>query len=270
MNIKLLITTLCIMLACQQLQAQKEAGFTLVRSYQGDIVQAAMDNLGDLFLVSSTGQVRELNANGDSIGAYSQVKNFGNLTAIDVSNPMKVLLFYKDFATVVVLDRYLAARTTLDLKRFNVLQPSAVALSYDNKIWVFDEYDSKLKKIDESGTVLLETPDFRTLFSDNISPQKIINDNGLVYLADTASGLFVFDNYGSFKKKLPVTNWMSLEVRNSLVISTHHDEIVVYNPGTFQEMRQRIPAFTPYLHSFTGNDKFIIFSKNSLSVYKWR
>jgi hypothetical protein len=30
----------------------------------------------------------------------------------------------------------------------------------------------------------------------------MINDNGLVYLADSARGIFVFDNYGAFKKRL--------------------------------------------------------------------
>jgi hypothetical protein len=31
----------------------------------------------------------------------------------------------------------------------------AVCLSYDNKIWLYDEFEHKLKKIDEDGKLLL-------------------------------------------------------------------------------------------------------------------
>ena len=38
---------------------------------------------------------------------FNDVKKFGQATLIDVSNPLKVLLYYRDFATIVVLDRFL-------------------------------------------------------------------------------------------------------------------------------------------------------------------
>ena len=133
----------------------------LVGSYKGDVVDAALDNLDNLYVISSTGQIKKYNAAGDSVAVYNQIRNFGKSFAIDVSNPLKVLLFYKDFSTVVVLDRFLAGITTVNLKNHNIIQPAAVALSYDNNIWVYDEYDSKLKKINEQGDLILETSDLR-------------------------------------------------------------------------------------------------------------
>jgi hypothetical protein len=35
---------------------------------------------------------------------FNNVKKFGKISTIDVSNPLKVLLYYKDFSTIVVLD----------------------------------------------------------------------------------------------------------------------------------------------------------------------
>ena len=68
------------------------------------------------------------------------------------------------FATVVVLDRLLNVRNIIDLRKQNILQARAIGQSYDNKIWLYDEVENKLKKIDEDGKLLLETPDFRQLF----------------------------------------------------------------------------------------------------------
>lgn len=244
--------------------------FALLKSYAGDIADVAMDNLDNLYLVSSTGQIKKINASGDSVGVYNQLKNYGNLYSIDVSNPLKLLLFYKKFSTIVILDRFLASQSTIDLKRFNILNPSAIGMSYDNNIWVYDEYDNKLKKIDEQGNKLLETPDFRTIFNQSISPQKIISDNGLVYLADTATGVFVFDNYGSFKKKIPLKNFQTIAVANNYIISTSNEFIVVFNSRTQLQGQRRIPFFKPYMHSFITPTKLVNFSNNTVQVYQYR
>ena len=130
-----------------------DTGFSLVRTYKGDIVGAAVDNLDNLYIISSTGQVKKFGVKGDSVGVFNGMRKYGKLYNIDVTNPLKPLLFYKDFSNVVVLDRFLANRTSLNLRQFNILQPSAIGLSYDNNIWVFDVFDSKLKKIDEAGNI---------------------------------------------------------------------------------------------------------------------
>jgi hypothetical protein len=239
-----------------------------VKTYKGDITGAALDNLDNLYIISSTGQVKKLGPKGDSIGVFNGIRNYGKLYAIDVTNSLKPLLFYKDFSTVVVLDRFLAARTSIDLRKFAILQPSAIGLSYDNNIWVFDQYDNKLKKIDEAGNNLLETADFRSLFNQSLAPQKIINDNGLVYLADSANGIFVFDNYGAFKRKMMLKSWSSMDVRNGMIVRLGQDAIIVYNPTSFTETSLRFPsAFTPYIHSFTTSNKLVTFSQDSLRVY---
>jgi hypothetical protein len=242
----------------------------LVRSYTGDILDAAMDNLDNLYVVSSSGQVKKYDANGDSAGIYSQTRNFGKLFSIDVTNPLQPLLFYKDFSTVVLLDRFLTSRATIDLRRHQILQPGAAASSYDNKIWIFDEYDNKLKKIDEQGNKLLETPDFRSVFNEAVRPQKIINDNGLVFLTDTAHGIYIFDNYGSFKKRLPFTNWQSIAVRESYIIQTLNNGMSVYNSANFREVKKMFPSsFQPYVHSFYTGSKLVTYSKDSLAVYRF-
>jgi len=251
--------------------ASKDSSFHLIKSYAGDIADAAIDNLDNLYIISSTGQIKKFNSVGDSAGIYNQMRISGKLYSLDVSNPLKPLLFYKDFSTVVLLDRFLANRTTIDLRKHNIFQAGAAGLSYDNNVWVFDEYDNKLKKIDEQGNKLLETPDFRTIFTEAIRPQKIINDNGFVYLADTANGVYVFDNYGSFKKKITVKSWKSIAVKENYLIQTHKDQITVYNTTTYVDVKKQIPSsFQPYLHSFSTTSKLVTFSNDFLRIYQYR
>jgi hypothetical protein len=270
--VKLLLSILSVGFLAKPTIAQEQPkdSFVLIKTYTGDIADVAMDNLDNLYILSSTGQIKKLNAAGDSVGVYNQMKNYGKLYSIDVSNPLKLLLFYKDFATVVILDRFLANQSTINLKKYNVLNPVAAALSYDSNIWVFDEYDGRLKKLNEKGNKLLETPDFRTIFSQSVSPQKIISDNNMVYLADADNGVFVFDNYGSYKKRIPVKSWQTLSIANNNVISTDKDLITVFNFTTQIQLQRKIPFFQPYFHSFVTPSKLVSFSTDTVRVYQYR
>ena len=246
-----------------------DSSFSLIRSYTGDVTGAALDKLDNLYIISSTGQIKKYGPKGDSAGVFNGVRNYGKLYSIDVSNPLKPLLFYKDFSIIVVLDRNMANKAAIRLRQNNILQPSAIGLSYDNNIWIFDQYDYKLKKIDEGGNLLSQTDDFRTLFNQNIVPQKIINDNGFVYLADSASGIFVFDNYGTYKRKILLKDWTTVDVWNNMVIRLSKDAIVVYNPVNFTERSLKFPSgFTPFVQSFTNTNKFITFSPEALRIYR--
>lgn len=257
----LLLATFCF--------AQNDLSFQLLRTYRGDIANVALDNLDNLYVVSSTGQVKKFNNRGDSMAVFNGVRAYGKLHSIEVTNPLKPLLFYRDFSTVVVLDRLLSNRSSLDLRRYNVLQPSAIALSYDNNIWVFDQFDNKLKKLDEGGNLLLQTTDFRQLFNQTISPQKIIDANGLLYLADSTQGIFVFDNYGTFKRKIPLQNWQNFDVWEGRMIGLRTDGVVLYNATTLAERVHPFSAsFQPYVNSFTYRNRFLTFSTDSLRIYQ--
>ena len=137
---KFLSFILVFMILSKNLLAQNDSGFQLVKTYPIEATGAMFDNLDNLYIITVQEQLKKYNANGDSVAVFNGVKRFGKLYAVDVSNPMKLLLFYKDFSNVVILDRLLAVRSTIDLRQHNILQASAIAISYDNNIWVFDSY----------------------------------------------------------------------------------------------------------------------------------
>ncbi len=122
------------------------------------------------------------------LAVFNNVRRFGKVYSIDVSNPLKVLLYYKDFGTIVTLDRFLNERSTLDLRKQNLLQVRAIGQSYDNNIWIFDELEVKLKKIGDDGRIIDQSNDFRLIFDSTPSPDYIIDQDKFVYLYDSQKG----------------------------------------------------------------------------------
>lgn len=249
---------------------QNDTAFRLIKSYRGEISDAAIDNLDNVYILTATDQLKKYNSNGDSLAVYNNVRRFGRVSTLDVSNPLKVLMYYKDFSSIVILDRLLGVRSTIDLRKSNMLQVTAIGQAYDNNIWIFDAYDYKLKKIDEDGKMLLETPDLRMVFNQAVAPQQIIDNNKQVYLYDTASGVFVFDNYGSFKRKLPITGWSSISIVDKQVVGIGSQSVQSYNITSLLQSQQKFPGnFTPYYRYNISNNKLLALSKEGLHIYRY-
>ena len=235
--------------------SQSDSAFHLLKILQDDIVDFTVDNLDNLYILNSRNQVKKYNANGDSVAVYNDIRKFGRASLIDVSNPLKVLLYYRDFATIVMLDRFLNAVNTVDLRKQNIFQAKAVAQSYDNKIWVYDELESKLKKLDENGKLLLETPDFRLLMDKSITPVKIADENKYVYLYDSAYGVYVFDYFGSLRNNIMIHQWQNFKVTGKYIFGSRADTLFRYEISTFLydewKMPEQIKGATAFNFSIT-------------------
>ena len=223
-------------------QAQKDTSIKLIKTITGDIVDFTTDNLGNLFLVSERQQIKKLNDRFDSIGLFNDVRRYGKLNGIDASNPLKIILYYKEFSTIVVLDRFLNLRNTIDLRLSDIYQSRAISQSYDNNIWVFDEMDYKIKKIDESGKKLLETPDFRILYDAPPRPDKIEDFNRFLFAYDSTKGLSIFDYYGALKNQVAIKGLKDVQGFNKGIIARDNTGLVYYEPATIETVHKNLPA----------------------------
>src|SRR5690606_8458948 len=127
------------------------------------------------------------------------------------------------FATVVMLDRFLNVVNIVDLRKQNIFQAKVIAQSYDNKIWVFDEMENKLKKIDEDGKLLQETPDFRLFMDKTIVPVEVADENKYVYLYDSTAGVYVFDYFGTLNNVIMIHHWQNLKITGNYIFGSRSD-----------------------------------------------
>ena len=241
---KLLLYSFCLLWVAvhSAAQAQDSLRFNLQQQLSGNWIDANVDNLGNYYLLSKDNQLKKINSRGDSVGVFNEVRRYGKLHTMDVTNPLKTLLYYRNFSTIVTLDRFLNTVNTIDLRRQKIFQVSAIAQSYDNQIWVYDEQNNQLKKIGEDGTLLMETLDFRLLFDEVPSPVKIIDQGGFVYLYDPLKGMYVFDIYGAFKTKLTYLRLKEVNVIGKTMIGIDKDQLLFFTFGTLRENRYPLPA----------------------------
>jgi hypothetical protein len=190
----------------------------LIQTIPGSIADFTVDNLGNIFLLDSNNQLKKLSPTGDSIAIFNDVRKYGKVYSIDAGNPLKILIYYRDFGTIVVLDRLLNIRTTIDLRKQNIFQAKAICQSYDNAIWVYDEGDAILKRIGDDGNIIDQTGDFRLQLDEAPSPTFIEDHDRLVYLYDSSKGVLVFDYFGTLKNKLAFTGWQDFQLAGKYMV----------------------------------------------------
>ena len=271
-----LIILLCCSVCCVRSQTDstgKASGTAFsppVSLYSGKVKQFAADNLGNVYVLTPAGLLIKFNNKGDSLNVFNEVRRYGTVYAIDATNPMKVLLYYKDFSTVVMLDRYLNRINMIDLRKSGIFQAKAMGLSYDNNIWIFDEQAAKLKKIDETGKVLSETTDLRQVLDVMPSPHTLIDRDGFVYVYDDTKGLYVFDYYGALKNTLPLTGLTDLQVMGQTIAGRRDSKLVRYTLGTLELQEQPLPPIIrEAVKIYITQQGIYVFNEGGIKMYPY-
>jgi hypothetical protein len=248
---------------------QSDSAFQFLKTIKGDFTYFNVDNLDNIYLLTKTNQLKKLTENGDSVAVFNDVKKYGNPDYIDVTNPLKILLYYKNYSTIVVLDRLLAPRNTINLRKQNIFYVNNVTLSYDNYMWIFDEEDYRLKKIDEEGKILQSSTDWRMLFDTVPAPVKMIDRDNFVYLYDPAKGFYIFDYYGGFKNRLAFLNWTNVEVNGNNLYGFEKNKLYSYVLKSLQLKEYKLPAFFGKFEVIKAmNGKVYLLNEKGVDIYQ--
>ena len=106
---------------------------------------AEVDNLGRLYVVDNKNRL--INYKPDLTEQYRYAdKKTGFISRIDVSNPLKIVVFSDDFNKAVILDNTLSLISELNLSD-KFADITACTVSNDGNFWVYDPVQFKLIKI---------------------------------------------------------------------------------------------------------------------------
>ncbi len=267
---KKIICYIVSVLAWVSLSAQADSTPKQSLLIAGSFVDFQVDNLGNLFLLTPDNQLKKYNGSGDSLSVFNDVRRYGKIAYIDVTNPLKILLFYQEFGTIVMLDRFLNNINSIDLRQLGFYQVTCIGLAYDNNIWVYDALAGQLNKIAGDGTLISQTNDIRQ-FTDSVPDPVLLSDQGgLVYLFDPQKGAFVFDHYGGFQKLIPLKNWRHFSVINKTLLGWNGHEFLKFEDKVmFTEEKKQIPnTFLPAVKILIMPDFLYVLKADGIHVFK--
>lgn len=170
-----------------------------------DVLSAKVDRLGNVYYIDTKNTLNKYEPKINRITKYADLKN-GKITSIDVSNPLRIVVFYEDQASVKFLDINLTEINSFQIRN-NYVEGwiSLVASSNNNGLWMYDNINRKLLKLGEQLNTQFSTGDLYLILSKKITPNAIVEFSDELFLCDTTNGIFVFDLFGGYKKNIPYT-----------------------------------------------------------------
>jgi hypothetical protein len=225
------------------------------------------DNLGYAYVVVEN-QLLKFDSNGKPQANYSE-NNLGLLRFVDASNPMKTFLFYPDFARIIILDSKLALQVNINLRSINVNQPMAACISKENGYWVYDREDDQIKKIDFNLQVIQQSGNLTQQIGYQLQPQSMVEEDGLLYLNNPATGILVFDRLATYFKTIPYPNLSNFQVIQKDVLFINKNKLYKYDSKSISEKEILIPGQKTIRSARIENQELYLLTNDSLKFYSF-
>jgi hypothetical protein len=227
------------------------------------------DKLNQIYLVTQNDELIKYNAEGKELFRFHD-RTLGEITYIDANNPFQIAVFFKDFQTVIWLDRTLNPISKINLSNFDFFQINTLAVASDNNLWIYDNTTFQLKKINNQGQILLETNELNALGSI-LNPNFLIEKNNRIYLNNPKTGILVFDNFGQFLQLIPLTDLVTFQIINDELFYQKENKYYQFH---FQTLDNQVVALPFEIGKnemvFTQKNYWFLMKSNEICIYSKR
>ena len=227
-----------------------------------------VDHLGQIYALLNGNELVKYDMQGNELFKFNN-NTQGELTTLDVTNPLTILLYFGDFQTILLLDRTLNEQFRYDLLSLNIPFVSAVGLSNDNQIWLFDETNFRLKKINNQGRLLAESADLNLVLGQYIQPKQIQAIGNWVFLNDPKLGIFIFDQFGQYHKTIQDSGLIDIQVFDNFLVGVLPEQMFYYNLLNDQKENITIPETNPKAKKMLLTKGFLLIH-NELGIEIYR
>ncbi len=151
------------------------------------------DEFDNLYLISGNSLIK-YNSEGKKLFVYDS--SYGEkISSVDISDPLKILIFFKDQNRIVFTDNKLSPTgNEIYLENKNIFGNVLICKTESGGIWIFDTSNRMLIKYDSDFKEIFR----KSLFEINTMPNYMIAEGNLLYLKTENNFVFVYDNLGNF------------------------------------------------------------------------
>ena len=244
------------------------SGWTLVRTIAvATTGVASLDRRGTLFVVDAQNNIRQFGPDGQALNTYSPPLP-GHVAQLEAWNTTKILVFYDDRQQLLLLDRFLAPITQVRTADFLDGTIRVATIAPDDRLWLFDESNIVLEQFDPNQ----QRPTIRTPMDLLIGRSKpdfrfLRQYQNNVYLVDRVNGIFVFDNLGNYRKKLPFAGLSYVGFRGDELYYVADHALHFFHLYTFADRTLPLPAPGATL-VLVGEQYAYVLLPKQIQVYK--
>jgi len=212
------------------------------------------DLLGNLYTLAYDHQVSQYDSQGKLRFRFAD-NRMGRISALDVRDPLRILVFSADQQRLFTLDRTLSPLEEWPLQPEAWGQISYAAMGKDQQVWVYDMFNHQLGSMTRTGEMVRQKTEFAGCCPRPPVISHISLGRNRIFLYDTGQGIAECDLLGQFLRFIPLEPYER--------ILTHGETSwVLYNKSGLEigpDGKMREWEFPEGTHSIVGiTDKSIL------------
>ncbi|HMQ08153.1 MAG TPA: hypothetical protein PKC30_12695 [Saprospiraceae bacterium] len=193
-----------------------------------------IDPFNNLYILDESNKVHRYSSKHEWMYTYAD-NTLGKITYLDITDPLKPLIYKRDYGTVIILDNTLS-----EIDRFNIFDygyqgVNIASTSADGHYWIYDRSEYQLMKIDRKGKRLVTSINLIELGFQDIAPQQIIERQGKVILRDENAGILLFDNFGQYMRQFPFNVHGDVQFDGQNLIFFEQGKLIIYDTRYYSE-----------------------------------
>ncbi len=226
-------TGLCVLLPfyCLMAFAQKEPVLDAIWQLKIDgIDKIDVDGRGNIFFSTQNGHINQYNESGDSLNFYAPPFSSG-ISRLDAHWTVSIFLFYESQQRYEILDRFLnplSHQSMADLGLTGLF--SQATPGNNNSLWLYDETDLRLKKINYNNQQVLQEQALNVLIPESsLQVMQMMERKNLLFVQVSNEGVYIFDNQANFIKSIPIANNSPVFIENESIYFLRKNQLLKKN-----------------------------------------
>jgi hypothetical protein len=223
-----------------------------------------VDKLGFIYILTNRNTINKYDKSGKILFEYNNTL-YGEIHDLDVSNPMKIIVFFQDFQVIELVDNTLVPLRTYTLLDYDFAEVRCVSMSNDNQFWIYDAGKLKLFKMDINGNILMESNNLVAESGLSIDIQQIKEESNYIVLRDP-SKLILLDNYTQWIKYFDHQNEKLIRVSPNFIYFLNNNTLNTIPIKDVMAETQQIRIFQEEVLDIGFSEKILILTKNGVKL----
>ncbi len=264
------IVILLLLLCTLPAVAQTDSTGTYLRTIPVSSPTAvSVDRNGAVYFLNPRRNLVQLDSLGRAVAVYSP-SGSGSIKTVDAWNAMEIMVFYEDQQEILLLDRFFSLITQIPLTDFGLNSTvTAAAVASSDGFWLFDETDFKLSKLDSRlRRLTVETPLNLILDRERFDIRMLREYQNHVYLLDYNAGIYVFDNLGNYKQKIPVTGVQYINFIGNELYFVKEDKLHFTDLYTGKQYTLNLPETKDYQSALVTGNRLYLFRNKTADIFE--
>lgn len=228
-------------------------------------VSVSIDRANHIYVAGKKGNIYKYNSAGELLFTHSPQKQ-ANVKSVEAWSTLNAFVFYEGLQEFSFLDRFLTPITTQ--KFSNHIYARLATISSDNNLWVFDDQDYSLKKINLNYFEADILTSLNNIVSGELQGTHIREYQNFVFLSNAATGIYVFDNFGNFIKELPFKAVSYFNFHKNTLYFLNDSKLTLFDIYSSDIKELELETEQKYTFALIMDHKLFLFSGASVDVYQ--